>query len=138
MNINQRVKYAILISGKNQYELADLLGVSQPAVNKYVNGTSKPGEEGLKKLASISGIDYEWIKLGSGKVPLGFKDFIVSAGLTREQLIEKVNQLENEVEKRDSKISTLKKELQAKTREIELLERLTEKGNIVKDISRAT
>lgn len=122
MNINQRVKYAIITSGKNQYELADILGVSQPAVNKYVNGTSKPGNEAIKVLSSLAGLDYEWLKTGSGKVPLGFKDFIST---TKEELTEKIKRLEDKVER-------LQQENKALKREIELLERLTEKGNVSK------
>ena len=130
MNINQRVKYAILTYSKSQAILASEINASPSAMSKYVNGLMKPSDKVLEKLAAVTGINYDWLKTGSGKEPLGFKDFIKSIGLTKEELIDKVNQLENEVEKRDLKISTLKKELQAKIRENELLERLTEKGNV--------
>ena len=122
MSLSERVKYAIITSGKNQYELAEILNISQPAVNRYVNGTSNPRESGLKKLAQLTNLDYDWLKTGSGKVPLGFKDFINSTTL-KDQQAEKIKILESKVERLQSEVKRLK-------RENELLERLTEKENV--------
>jgi transcriptional regulator with XRE-family HTH domain len=124
MSINQRIRFAILSDKKNQSELSKMVGVTPAAMSKYVNGLTKPVDEVLKKLAKVTGLDYEWLKNASGKEPLGFKDFIKGTGLTKEELIEKVNQLESKVEKLQSEVKRLK-------RENELLERLTAKDKSI-------
>src|SRR6188768_330194 len=110
MNINQRVKYAIVTYSKSQAILASEISASPSAMSKYVNGLMKPSDKVLEKLAAVTGINYDWLKTGSGKDPAGFKDFITSTGLSREELLEKVENLE-------SKVDRLKKENQALRRE---------------------
>ena len=104
MDINQRVQYSIISSKKKLGDLAKLLGVSQPSVTRYLNGSQKPGDEILLKLANVTDQNYEWLKTGSGKVPLGFKDFIGSTGLSKEELVQKIHSLESKVEKLQSDV----------------------------------
>jgi len=54
----------------NQKEFARLLGVTQPAVSKYLNGRLPPPEV-LLKLAGASGTTIEWILSGNNPAAAG-------------------------------------------------------------------
>ncbi len=52
-----------------QKELALLVGVSQPTVSSWENGTKEPTQENLEKLAAIFGVSVEDITATARKLP---------------------------------------------------------------------
>jgi transcriptional regulator with XRE-family HTH domain len=61
--INGRISLLMQRLGNNQLQFARLLGVTQPAVSKYLNGRIPPPAV-LFKLARASGTTIEWILCG--------------------------------------------------------------------------
>lgn len=64
-----RLKEAMHISGLSQDQLAKLVGVSQPAIQKMVAGRTQ-GSRKLVEIASALGVRPEWLSSGSGDMRL--------------------------------------------------------------------
>jgi transcriptional regulator with XRE-family HTH domain len=68
--VNGRISLLMQKMGTNQKELAGLLGVTQPAVSKYLNGRVPPPEV-LLKLARAADTTIEWILSGKNLAAAG-------------------------------------------------------------------
>ena len=68
--VNGRISLLMQKMGTNQKELAELLGVTQPAVSKYLNGRVPPPEV-LLKLARATDTTIEWILSGKNLAAAG-------------------------------------------------------------------
>lgn len=68
--VNGRISLLMQKLGTNQKELAGLLGVTQPAVSKYLNGRVPPPEV-LLKLAGAADTTIEWILSGKNLAAAG-------------------------------------------------------------------
>lgn len=53
----REVKKQIAVRGLSQYEVADMIGASQPWVNHILNGDRTPNVHHLFSLARVLGID---------------------------------------------------------------------------------
>ena len=65
--VSQRIIYLMQALGANQKSFAELLGVTQPAVSKYLKDRIPPPLE-LLKLARATGTTIEWILCGQAGV----------------------------------------------------------------------
>ena len=63
--VAERITYLMHKMRLNQQQFADLLGVTQPAVSKYLKKRIPPAQV-LLKLARASSTTIEWILAGSG------------------------------------------------------------------------
>jgi transcriptional regulator with XRE-family HTH domain len=63
MAIGQRIKQLRKVRGLRQWQMAELLGATQPAVHKYENGIL-PEVKRLLELARIGNTSIEWILTG--------------------------------------------------------------------------
>jgi len=68
--VNGRISLLMQKLGTNQKEFAGLLGVTQPAVSKYLNGRVPPPEV-LLKLARAADTTIEWILSGKNLAAAG-------------------------------------------------------------------
>ena len=87
MEINGRITRLMEGLGLNQKQFADLLGVTQPAVSKYLRNRIPPALV-LLKLANLAGTSVEWILTGKypgrpSTVAESAADYVVLNSLTR-------------------------------------------------------
>jgi transcriptional regulator with XRE-family HTH domain len=68
IEINRRISLLMQRLGKNQKQFAHLLGVTQPAVSKYLNERIPPAAV-LLKLSRTTGTTIEWILCGEHHQP---------------------------------------------------------------------
>lgn len=61
--VSKRIFFLMQALGANQKSFADLLGVTQPAISKYLKDRTPP-PLALLKLAKASGTSIEWILTG--------------------------------------------------------------------------
>lgn len=66
--ISQRIRRLMDRQGLTQQALADLLGLSQPAVSHYLKGRIPPPEV-LLQLARLGGTTVDWLLSGEGSDP---------------------------------------------------------------------
>ena len=90
MNMNQnnnifdrRLRGLLSVSGVERGELARHLGVSVPAVNRWLNGISTPNAYQLREIAHYFGMPYDWFLEDGGGVP-NADDLAVNLGLSPE------------------------------------------------------
>jgi len=65
--VSKRIFYLMQTLGTNQKSFASLLGVTQPAVSKYLNDRIPPPVV-LLKLAQAAGTSIEWILTGQNDI----------------------------------------------------------------------
>ncbi len=61
--VAERIKHIVEASGLTQRELADALGISQPAVSQYLRGRM-PQADVLYRLAKLGNCSMEWLLTG--------------------------------------------------------------------------
>ncbi|WP_202983804.1 XRE family transcriptional regulator [Gilliamella sp. ESL0254] len=66
-NFNERVKLAFKMSGLSQHQLAEKVGVSQPAIQKILSGRSNSSRK-LVEIANALNVDLFWLTTGSGEM----------------------------------------------------------------------
>ncbi len=71
---NERFKIAYARSDLSQHQLAKAVGVSQPAINKLVQGTSKSFRK-IPELARALNVNLEWLSSGIGDSGLDDQKF---------------------------------------------------------------
>jgi len=74
--ISQRIQQIMRQMGITQQELADLLGISQPAISLYLKGRVPPAEV-LLQLARLGETTVEWLLTGNkdgGENPFAVKE----------------------------------------------------------------
>lgn len=64
MNLSDRLHQLLEERGMAQYELAELIGVSQPAIQKILNGSTKKPRN-LLDIANALGVDPYWLQNGT-------------------------------------------------------------------------
>lgn len=64
-----RLSLALTASGMSQGELADSVGVGQPAVSMWVSGSRRPERTVLGKVAAVLGVSATWLDYGEGEGP---------------------------------------------------------------------
>jgi transcriptional regulator with XRE-family HTH domain len=64
-SIGDRIRYARKEFGLNQTELANRVGVSQPAVANWESGVHDPRRVMLAKIADVLGVSSEWLASGA-------------------------------------------------------------------------
>jgi transcriptional regulator with XRE-family HTH domain len=69
MSISLRIKQTIEHSGLSQRDFAARVGVHESQVSRWMNDKSAPDVESLQKIASVGGVDLDW--LASGKKTAG-------------------------------------------------------------------
>ena len=67
----ERLKYALEKSELSQADIARYLKVSQPSVNAWFHGKSRPDVGRVGKLAKLLGIDLTWLMTGAGEMYAG-------------------------------------------------------------------
>lgn len=80
---DRRLKAILSASGVERGELARHLGVSVPAVNRWLNGISTPNAYQLREIAHYFGMPYDWFLEADGGVP-NADDLAVKLGLSPE------------------------------------------------------
>ncbi len=78
--LGNRVKQAILVSGKTQKELAEELEISPNSLTNYTKGKSTPSVELVYKIADICGVNVIWLLSGNGEMLTGKEVQIDSTG----------------------------------------------------------
>ncbi len=78
--LGNRVKQAILVSGKTQKELAEGLGISPNSLTNYAKGKSTPSVELIYKMAGICGVNALWLLSENGEMLTGKGSQIDSTG----------------------------------------------------------
>ena len=68
--VAMRIQRLMRALNLNQKQLADQLGITQPAISKYLQGRIPPADV-LYQLAKISQVTMEWILNGSEYQPKG-------------------------------------------------------------------
>ena len=66
--IGQRIKESAKLRSKSQAEIAEAVGVSQPSVNEWANGGTKPSIESFRQLSNFLEVDILWLMYGNGKL----------------------------------------------------------------------
>ena len=66
--IGQRIKESAKLRSKSQAEIAEAVGVSQPSVNEWANGGTKPSIESFRLLSNFLEVDILWLMYGNGKL----------------------------------------------------------------------
>lgn len=69
-NFNERVKLAFKMSGLSQHQLAEKVGISQPAIQKILSGRSNSSRK-LVEIANALDVDLFWLTTGSGEMKKG-------------------------------------------------------------------
>lgn len=64
-NFNERFRLALKMSGMSQHQLATLIGVSQPAIQKLVSGATSSTRKAVQ-IAKALGVDPLWLTTGEG------------------------------------------------------------------------
>ncbi len=64
-----RLRKARELTGLEQREFADQLGISRTSVSNAETGTTRPIKVTLKAWALRSGVDYEWLTTGAAGDP---------------------------------------------------------------------
>ena len=80
---DRRLRGLLSVSGVERGELARHLGVSVPAVNRWLNGISTPNAYQLREIAHYFGMPYDWFLEDGGGVP-NADDLAVNLGLSPE------------------------------------------------------
>ena len=68
-NFDRRLKNVLSASGVERGELARHLGVSVPAVNRWLNGISTPNVYQFREIACFFGLPYDWFLEDEGRIP---------------------------------------------------------------------
>ncbi len=64
----ERLQFLLKEKGITQYKLAETIGISQQAVAKILNGSTKEPKK-IYEIANALNVDLEWLKTGSGSSP---------------------------------------------------------------------
>lgn len=80
---DRRLKSVLSASDVERGELARHLGVSVPAVNRWLNGISTPNAYQFREIAHFFGLPYEWFLEDEGGIP-NTDDLAVKLGLSPE------------------------------------------------------
>jgi len=66
-NFNERFRLALKISGMSQSQLASIIGVSQPAIQKLVSGATSSTRKAVQ-IAKALNVDPLWLTTGDGEM----------------------------------------------------------------------
>ena len=66
-NFSSRLRTALENKKMKQKELGKLTGLSNVAISRYLSGDRRPGGDELYRIASVLGINMEWLIAGTGE-----------------------------------------------------------------------
>jgi len=72
-NFTERFRLALKMSGMSQSQLASIIGVSQPAIQKLVSGTTSSTRKAVQ-IAKALHVDPVWLTTGDGEMKKNNKD----------------------------------------------------------------
>ena len=106
VELGKRIRKAVDLSGKNQKELAPLIGVYPSNISRWIKGENAPSWECLVKIATFGNVSLDWLLTGKeskqpqetflteqeerllkmfGGLSPNDRDFIVGKALEREE-----------------------------------------------------
>ena len=94
-------RLAILLkkNGMSQKDLADRLGLSQPAVHKYLNNKSFPDIKIIFQISSLFGVPVEWLFVEEDAEDGWTEEKQIEQDLTYDDLIERAFVYLNQIQK---------------------------------------
>jgi len=98
-------RLAILLkkNGMSQKDLADRLGLSQPAVHKYLNNKSFPDIKIIFQISSLFGVPVEWLFIEEDAEDGWTEEKQIEQDLTYDDLIERAFVYLNQIQKLNEK-----------------------------------
>jgi len=98
-------RLAILLkkNGMSQKDLADRLGLSQPAVHKYLNNKSFPDLKIIFQISSLFGVPVEWLFIEEDAEDGWTDEKQIEKDLTYDDLIERAFVYLNQIQKLNEK-----------------------------------
>lgn len=93
---SEKIKQAVKEAGLTQKEIAEKMGISQPAFNGFVSGKNRPTARTLKKIAEITGKDLS---------------FFVPVSFCEKELKGEIDSLREEIELLKKEFSELKRRI---------------------------
>ena len=89
-SLGDAIKSARLLKNLSQVRLSQLLGVEQPYLSGWERGTRMPNEKNLEQLSGILGVNF---------ASLDKESYIIRRAYSNEDLMEKIESLENKIDK---------------------------------------
>jgi len=100
---SRRLALLLQKNGMSQKDLADRLGLSQPAVHKYLNNKSFPDLETIFQISSLFGVPVEWLFVEDDAEDGWTEKKQVEQDLTYDDLIERAFVYLNQIKKLNEK-----------------------------------
>lgn len=69
MDKQERIALARSRTGLSPSAFAEKVGSSDRSVKRWEKGITEPADTTLRKIAEVSGLDFEWLDTGRGEVP---------------------------------------------------------------------